>query len=62
MDVLGLDLLNFQLPDSPAAARYHAEYPHDPLCRDFSAWAETELHDPGLFAGMYDFWCRKRPA
>jgi len=59
LDRLGLELIHFKLPTHQANARYRAENPDDPLHRDFDAWARTERVNPRLFAGMYDFWCRK---
>jgi SAM-dependent methyltransferase len=56
---LGLELIHFKLPTPQDDARYVAENPHDPLHRDFAAWSKTERDNPRLFAGMYDFWCRK---
>lgn len=59
IDALGLELLAFELPRPDLKARYKADHPDDPLLRDPSAWSKLELADPTLFAGMYDFWCRK---
>jgi SAM-dependent methyltransferase len=56
-----LELLAFVLPSAAAEAQYRADNPHDPLMRDLAAWAALEKKNPFLFAGMYDFWCR-RPA
>jgi SAM-dependent methyltransferase len=54
-----LQLLHFRLRPVETRARYHAAYPHDPLQRDYQAWAAFERTDPRMFASMYDFWCRK---
>ena len=62
LDRLGLHLIHFALPTPQDRARYRAENPHDPLHRDFAAWSKAEWNNPDLFAGMYDFWCRKPAA
>jgi 2-polyprenyl-3-methyl-5-hydroxy-6-metoxy-1,4-benzoquinol methylase len=59
LDRLGLKLIHFTLPSPRDSARYRAENPHDPLQRDFAAWATVEKRNRNLFFGMYDFWCRK---
>ncbi|HXC55893.1 MAG TPA: methyltransferase [Rhizomicrobium sp.] len=56
---LGLQLIHFGMSKQRFTARYRAENPHDPLQRDFAAWARAERDNPRLFASMYDFWCRK---
>jgi SAM-dependent methyltransferase len=55
----GLEFLGFRLPTSRDYARYRRTHPHDPLRRDFAAWATLERRNFRLFAGMYDFACRK---
>ncbi len=59
VDRLGLEFLGFHLPGAERRARYREENPHDPLFRDFTAWARAEWKEPELFTGMYHFWCRK---
>lgn len=59
LDQLGLCLASFVLPRPDAAARYDAMFPHDPLHRDIDSWAKFEATEPGVFKGMYEFWCRK---
>ncbi len=59
VDRFGLEFLGFHLPGAERRARYREENPHDPLFRDFAAWARAEWKEPELFAGMYRFWCRK---
>lgn len=59
LDRFGLEFLGFHLPGAERRARYRQENPHDPLFRDFTAWARAEWKEPELFAGMYRFWCRK---
>lgn len=55
---LGLRFVGFDLPTPNVAAQYHAEYPGDPLMRDFDGWHAFEKKRPMLFSGMYQFWCR----
>jgi SAM-dependent methyltransferase len=62
LDDLGLELLQFGIPNNEVGARYRAENPHDPLQRDFDGWMKLERASPGLFSGMYEFWCRKAGA
>lgn len=59
LDGLGLKLIQFEFPTPPDRARYRAENRHDPLQRDVAGWSAAERRNPRLFAGMYDFWCRK---
>jgi SAM-dependent methyltransferase len=59
---LELDLLGFCLSDPRNETLYARENPHDPLRRDFKAWAALESRKPEIFGGMYEFWCRKRAA
>jgi SAM-dependent methyltransferase len=56
---LGLNFLGFHLPGAERRARYRHDNPHDPWFRDYDAWAALELREPGLYAGMYGFWCAK---
>lgn len=56
---LGLDFMGFALPTPAHRERYRAAHPGDPWCRDFDAWRDLERRDFLLFAGMYDFHCRK---
>jgi SAM-dependent methyltransferase len=60
LDDLQLELLAFVLPSPAEKGRYRAEHPSDPLFRDVRAWGEIEKTKPFLFAGMYEFWCRRQ--
>jgi SAM-dependent methyltransferase len=55
----GMRLLTFELPSPPDTARYDAMFPDDPNHRNFKSWLAFEKSEPGIFAGMYNFWCRK---
>ena len=59
LDQLGLRLLSFSLPTPDAAARYDKQFPTDPLHRDFKSLLQFEKSEPYIFAGLYQFWCRK---
>ena len=59
LDALGLRLIRFELPRQRDRVAYRAANPQDPLQRDFDAWSAFERDRPTVFAGMYDFWCRK---
>jgi len=59
LDSLGLELLAFELPNPHLRTRYREAHPDDAGLRDVKAWAALEKSQPFLFAGMYDFWCRK---
>ena len=61
LDALGLLLIHFELPAPKYRVRYRAEFPNDPLNRDFAGWTWMEREYPSVFAGMYDLWCRKPP-
>ncbi|MEI9888767.1 MAG: class I SAM-dependent methyltransferase [Rhizomicrobium sp.] len=59
LDRLGLALIHFRLPAQRYKRRYAELYPDDTLHRDFANWAAMERGSPTIFAGMYDFFCRK---
>ncbi len=39
---------------------YLERFPDDPEMKKLTNWNEIERDHPGLFAGMYQFWLRKR--
>jgi ubiquinone/menaquinone biosynthesis C-methylase UbiE len=55
----GLRFLSFLLPTRDANARYNSQFPHDPSHRDLRSWQQFEKCEPMIFAGMYEFWCRR---
>ncbi|MBL8555167.1 MAG: class I SAM-dependent methyltransferase [Phenylobacterium sp.] len=61
LDENGLKFLSFIVPDETVAA-YRAAFPHDPQCRDLSAWEQFESQNPRTFARMYMFWAEKPAA
>ena len=59
----GLEILGLSRPmPRGALAAYGERYPKDLAAKDLGRWDEIEMHNPGLFAGMYHFWCRRPPA
>jgi SAM-dependent methyltransferase len=62
LDQIGLRLLSFLLPTPVHHAAYNALFPEDPLHRDFRTWIRFEFLHPGVFRGMYAFWCYKPSA
>lgn len=60
IDRFGLKLLRFHIESHERRARYHAEFPHDPNICDYESLSKFERKNPSVFAGMYDFWCRKQ--
>lgn len=60
IDHLGLQLLRFDLRSARARRWYKTTYPDDPWQRDYEKWAAIERRNPGIFAGMYRFWCVRR--
>jgi SAM-dependent methyltransferase len=61
LQLLGLELAQFCFSDPRNEVAYAREHSHDPLRRDFAAWAALEARKPAVFGGMLEFWCR-RPA
>jgi tetratricopeptide (TPR) repeat protein/SAM-dependent methyltransferase len=60
LEVLGLEFLGFEFPDRVAVERYRRETKGDPLGRSLSDWDHFEARYPDTFAGMYQFWVRRR--
>jgi len=56
---LGLELIGFENDDPAFWRRYREHAPHDPAGVDLAAWDHLEADYPNLFAGMYQFWCRR---
>lgn len=55
-----LEFLGFGVSHAATRRRYLEEFPQDPHFRDFRSWSAFEKNHPYAFAGMYDFWCRRR--
>jgi len=60
LNALGLDFIGFELDNPEARAAYRAAYPQDEAMTDLANWEGFERDHPATFAGMYQFWCRKR--
>jgi len=59
IDRLGLEFCSFGLRGTAQKNAYRNAHPDDPRRRRFDYWQQIERENPFLFAGMYDFWCRK---
>jgi hypothetical protein len=51
--------LGFDLPTPAAVGLYAKLFPKDSRRRNFESWNQFEFRAPGIFAGMYRFWCAK---
>ena len=59
LDELKLEFLGFELREQ-GVMRAFAEAHPDPDARTaLASWHEFEQANPGIFRGMYQFWCRK---
>ena len=57
---LGMEFIGFQHPKSGVTREYAEQFPEDPLQVDLSNWDTFEETHPRTFAGMYQFWCRRK--
>jgi tetratricopeptide (TPR) repeat protein/SAM-dependent methyltransferase len=55
----GVDFMGFLL-DPSTLARFQARFPEASAATDLALWHQFELEHPATFAGMYQFWLRKR--
>jgi len=55
----GLAFLGFEVSNPAKRAAYHAQFPHDPLGRDLTAWDEFEKIHSDTFMGMFQMWLQK---
>jgi len=55
-----LEWIGFQLPDPKVTRRYREINPGDPNGLQLARWHSFEQQYPDTFAGMYQFWCRRR--
>ncbi|MCZ6560599.1 MAG: tetratricopeptide repeat protein [Gammaproteobacteria bacterium] len=60
LDELDLELIGFDLGAGRAANLYRQRYADDPQMNNLDNWHRLEQENPGLFAGMYEFWVRKQ--
>lgn len=59
LEALELELLGLEI-DPWVVEAYSRFNPADPTGTDLESWHRFELENPLTFAGMYQFWCRKR--
>jgi SAM-dependent methyltransferase len=57
---LDLEFLGFEFDDPAVLRAYRAECPGDPAATSLPDWAGFEARHPAAFAGMYQFWMRRR--
>ncbi|MEE8109322.1 MAG: tetratricopeptide repeat protein [Gammaproteobacteria bacterium] len=60
LDELGLELIGFDPGSGSAANLYLQRFTDDPQMNSLDNWHRLEQENPALFAGMYEFWLRKR--
>ncbi|TCS33533.1 Tfp pilus assembly protein PilF [Paucimonas lemoignei] len=60
LDELGLEFLGFEYANPLIRGRYLARFPNNPACDSLPNWDIVEEENPEIFAGMYQFWVRKR--
>jgi hypothetical protein len=53
-----IEFLGF-VDDSEVISRFRARFPQPDAGRDLGLWQDFETENPGVFAGMYQFWIRK---
>jgi hypothetical protein len=53
-----IEFLGF-VADSDVISRFRARSPQPDAGRDLGLWQDFETENPGVFAGMYQFWIRK---
>lgn len=56
---LGLIFPGFELRNQGAVRRFAKSHPGRSALTSLSLWHEFECENPDIFAGMYQFWCRK---
>jgi tetratricopeptide (TPR) repeat protein/SAM-dependent methyltransferase len=59
---LNLKFLGFSFHDTKVRTLYQQRFPEDKTMTDLTSWDRFEHMYPTTFAGMYQFWCQKRPA
>lgn len=60
LDALGLEFLGFEFSNPETRNRYLARFPDNPACDSLANWEVVEEENPAIFAGMYQFWVKKR--
>jgi hypothetical protein len=54
-----IEFLGFEV-DASVIRRFQARFPQERAVADLALWHAFEADDPDAFAGMYQFWIRKR--
>ncbi|MBS0308397.1 MAG: tetratricopeptide repeat protein [Proteobacteria bacterium] len=60
IEQLGLELIGFEFSNPEALRRYHARFPDNPAADVLANWEILETEHAQIFAGMYQFWLRKK--
>ncbi len=60
LELLGLQFLGFEFGNPEIRNRYLARFPDNPACDSLENWETVEEDNPDIFAGMYQFWVKKR--
>jgi tetratricopeptide (TPR) repeat protein/SAM-dependent methyltransferase len=60
LDALGLEFLGFEFPDRAVSDQYRREAQGDSRGQSLAGWEAFEARHPDAFAGMYQFWVRRR--
>ena len=60
LDELGLELIGFDPGPGRADKLYLQRFAGNPRMDSLDDWHQLEQENPALFAGMYEFWLRKR--
>jgi hypothetical protein len=55
-----VEFLGF-ITDPRVIERFKARFPQDRVASDLALWHVFETENPDTFAGMYQFWIRKKP-
>ncbi|MEM6903106.1 MAG: class I SAM-dependent methyltransferase [Pseudomonadota bacterium] len=55
----GLEFMGMAFADPAHRQPYFDMFPEDQTANDLDRWAAVEAENPTMFAGMYNFWCRK---
>ena len=55
----GIEFVGF-LADPTVIRQFQARFPQDRAVADLALWHAFEADNPDAFAGMYQFWVRKR--
>ncbi len=57
---LCLDFLGFEIADQTIIRKFRTTFPQYEMLASLNSWHQFETDNPSTFAGMYQFWCRKR--